>query len=48
VRDEVLPNLGVRLVDDNDKSDWKYDDPEEIRKSILVKKEVKRSRLTRF
>jgi len=41
VRDEMLPNLGVRLYDTtSEKSDWKYDDPEEIKKSIQLKKEL--------
>lgn len=39
VRDETLANLGIRIEDSADKSIWKMDDPEVIRKEVEEKRQ---------
>eukprot|EP00534_Pseudo-nitzschia_fraudulenta_P006377 CAMPEP_0201180444 /NCGR_PEP_ID=MMETSP0851-20130426/116201_1 /ASSEMBLY_ACC=CAM_ASM_000631 /TAXON_ID=183588 /ORGANISM="Pseudo-nitzschia fraudulenta, Strain WWA7" /LENGTH=778 /DNA_ID=CAMNT_0047464655 /DNA_START=16 /DNA_END=2352 /DNA_ORIENTATION=+ len=39
VRDETFANLGVRIEDSTDKSIWKMDDPEVIRKEVEEKRQ---------
>ena len=42
VRDETMAKLGIRIEDSADKSIWKMDDPEAIRKEIKDKREKAR------
>mmetsp|Transcript_19565 Transcript_19565/g.40250 ORF Transcript_19565/g.40250 Transcript_19565/m.40250 type:complete len:779 (+) Transcript_19565:83-2419(+) len=39
VRDETMAKLGIRIEDSADKSIWKMDDPEAIRKEVKEKRE---------
>ncbi len=42
VRDETMAKLGIRIEDSADKSIWKMDDPEAIRKEVEEKREKAR------
>jgi cysteinyl-tRNA synthetase len=39
LRDDILPNLGLRLEDKSEKSIWKLVDPNELKEEILKKKQ---------